>query len=254
MSQSPPERGLALKVHRVATADEVAVLAGLGVNYIGFDVDDDAYYGIDRAPLFGDERYVLRDGLGDLLARVGEATPVVELGADQWSPDVPAELVEQGVELVQVPVRQSLESDVVEAADRAGLTVVWSDIVVEPDDPVDYAAASLDPQRPNLAFYDIQLFPSYGENAWAFLRDESPRHPGDALSFDDIDAIAAKSPLFVALDVAPENCGEILQTFGPSAVRGLSFTLSPTELGTYHTVEFDRLVEILEAIRGVGAS
>jgi len=254
MSQSPSEPGLGLKVHRVASADEVAVLAGLGVDYIGFDVDDDAWYGIDRAPLFGDERYVLRDGLGDLVAGVGAATPVVQLGEDLWSPDVPAELAELGVELVQVPVRLSLGSDVLQACERVGLTVVYSDVVVEPDDPADYAAANLDPHRPNLAFYDIQLFPSYGENAWTFLRDESPRHPGDALSFGDVDAIAAKSGMFVSLDVTPENCGEILRMFGPSAVRGLSFTVSPTELGTYHTVEFDRLVEILEAIRGEGVS
>src|SRR5260370_40099289 len=101
-AESPRANHLSFKVDRVTSVDEIKVLESVGVDYIGFDADDDAYYRIDPDPFWGGERYISEDDLPELLAAVQRAQPYVDCSPEPLS----AELVEQraasSVHLAQV--------------------------------------------------------------------------------------------------------------------------------------------------------
>jgi hypothetical protein len=236
---------LQIKVHRVRDADEVEALERLGVDYIGFDVDDEAVYKMAEDPLWDDDRYVLEDALGDLLAHVRTARPVVQRPNDAISAAELSRLAGRGVELVQYRGYSPLPA---EATAQAQVRLIPGGLFVEPDEP--RALADEFPAgRPWLAFYDVQIFPSYKDNAWSFLTASPPRRPEGALGLEDFVALADSVSLFVSLDVTEANVAEIVETLRPTPIAGLSFTLSPERLGSFHTLEFDQLTRVLELIR-----
>lgn len=243
---SASDRRLAVMVHRVRTSEEVDRFVQLGVDYVGFHVDDDVVYNFDPDPLYADDRYLLLDDLPDLAAHLGGASGMAQIGADQWSAELPAALAGDGITAIHVPARQPLDPDIAAACTAAGLQLVIGDVALDPEDAPMLAERTAVP--PGTALLEVQLFPSYGD-AWHYLDAVSERHAPDSVTFADIEAIAARVPLFLALNVTPGNAAAIVNRLAASKVRGLSFTLAGTQLGSAHTYDVDQAVEAIQAIR-----
>jgi hypothetical protein len=239
---------LQIKIHRVREANEIDTLEGLGVDYLGFDVDDDAAFKISDDALWNDDRYVLEEELGELLTHVRKAKPVVQRPVDAISADTLAELADQGVPLLQYQGHFALPEDVESGCERWPVRLIPGGFYVEPDDQRGLSG-ELRSARPCVAFYELQVFPSYADNAWSFLTASPPRRPEGALGLDDIVDVARSVPLFVSLDITEANAAEIVETLTPTLIAGLSFTLSPETLGSFHTLEFPELTRVLEIVR-----
>src|SRR4051794_22386276 len=238
---------LQIKVHRVHQEHEIEALEDLGVDFIGFDVDDDAAFKIDDDALWDDDRYLLEEELADALSHVHRARAVVQRPVDAISESTLDELAAQGVELLQYRGRFPLPDGVESGCERTGTRLVPAEFYIEPDDERGFYD-QLRGDRRCVAFYDLQVFPSYKDNAWSFLIASPPRRPAAALGLDDIVDLARRAPLFVSLDVTPANAADIVETLSPTPVAGLSFTLSSKSLGAFHTLEFTQLIEVLEAL------
>jgi len=239
---------LKLKVNRVRHSSEVEMLEDLDVDYIGFDVDDDAAFKISEDALWDDDRYVLEQELEELLSHVRKAKTVVQRPVEAVSADTVAKLAGQGVQLLQYRGFSALPDDVETGCERWPVQLVPSGFFIEPDDErgfYDYLRTG----RPCVAFYELQIFPSYQDSAWSFLTASPPRRPEGALGLDDIVDLASSVPLFVSLNTATANAAEIVETLSPTPVAGLSFTLSPASLGSFHTLEFPELTRVLEIVR-----
>jgi hypothetical protein len=240
----PDRRRLAIKVHRVISPEEITALEELGVDYVGLDVDDDAFLGIDPEPFWKDDRYVTEEHVGDLLPRLRRARGFVELPEEELSAAALARLAAKGVDLLQVQAWNALPRDVAGACAETGLGLIYDRLYVEPEDEGAFYDL-VRPDRPCLAFYDLQVFPTYGD-AWGVLTGARGE-----VTLGDVDALARRASLFVSLNATRANVEEIVRTLTPLSVAGLSFTLSSSDIATFHTFEFDELVAILEAIRSL---
>ncbi len=244
--QSPRANHFSFKVDRATSVDEIKVLESVGVDYIGFDADDDAYYRIDPDPFWGDERYISEDDLPELLAAVRRAQPYVDCSPETLVPELVEQRAASGVHLLQITARFPPESPVVAACEALDVGLIYGHDYVVPEDKPSFKDTSA-AQRPCLRYYDLQVFPSE-RNAWWYLKEFSPEHPRDVITVDDIQAVAARVPLFVSLNVNPSNVREIVDTLSAIGVAGLSFTLSPTKYGSFHTFELEEVVESLRAL------
>ncbi len=242
-------RRLSIKVHRVASAEEIGVLERLGVDYIGLDVDDDAFLNIDPEPFWNDDRYVTEEHVGELLPLLASARGFVELPHEALSGEALARLAGKGVDLLQVQAWRTLPAEVAGACEETGVGFIYDHLAIEPDDDRAFYDR-IRPDRPCLAFYDLQVFPTW-EDSWTFLKESGADHPPDAVTLGDIDALATRCPLFVSLNATQSNVEDIVRTLTPLSVAGLSFTLSSSDIPTFHTFEFDELVGILETIRSL---
>jgi hypothetical protein len=250
-SEPPRGRRLALKVHRVATVGELRQLEDLSVDYLGLDVDDDACFHIDPEPFWGDERYVCEDSARDqLLPAYRRARPFVECAREALSPDLVARLAASGVMLIQVEARRQLDPAVAASAAAHGIRFIGR-LSLEPEDKplLDQLTR---PELPGLAVLDVQLFPSYGD-AWSFLVDTAPTHAGDVVTLEDLRAVAARVPLHVSVNATPRSVRTIVATLASLGVAGLSFTLSPSAIGSFHTVELEALLATLAALQAQGS-
>jgi hypothetical protein len=242
--------GLALKVHRVRHADEVRALEALGVDYIGFHVDEDAAFKIADDPLWDDDRHLVDDELSELLREVGAARPFVELPAERRTLDACRALEARGVGLLQVGARDELPEEIENACGSIGVQLIAGGIGIEPTDDAGLYGW-IRPGRPCVAMYDLQVFPSYGHNAWAFLHASPPERPQGALGLDQIAALGRAAPLFLSLDAREDNVAEIAVAVAGAGLAGLSFTLSDAPLGSYHTYAFPQLERTLQALRSL---
>lgn len=68
-------------------------------------------------------------------------------------------------------------------------------------------------------------------------------------SGQDLREVAARVPLYVSVNATPLNAAAIVATLAPLGIAGLSFTLSPSTIGSFHTTGFDPLVATLAALQ-----
>ena len=98
-----------------------------------------------------------------------------------------------------------------------------------------------------MASYDVQVFPSYGPNAWAALR--APVSPaGTGVGLAEIAELQDAAPIFVSLDARPDTIVEIAEAVTAAGLAGLSFTLSDAPLGAYHSFTFPELESVLRVL------
>lgn len=248
MSPSPPDRRFVLHVHRVGSVDEAAAVERAGADLVGFHVDDDVVFGYEQTPVFTDDRHQLLETVPELVGGLRRARAVVQVAAGQWTPELPGQLADQGAGLVQVDLDDLPGDELLGGCARAGLGVVYGGASIEPEDPPSRYRRIFLPDRPALAFYALQVFPSYPDG-WTFLREVAPAHADEAVTIEDLELIAGDVPLLMSLNVDLSNCGEVVDALCAAHVRGLTFTLGSTESSSWRTFELDQVVEIIAAIR-----
>lgn len=237
-------RRLPVKVHRVATEDEVEALAKLGVDLIGFDADEAAFYGFDSDPLWQDERHVIEGMLPALLEPRGDARAVVELPPEQLVPDAPARLVALGATLIQVRELRSPRDDTFVAACAAsGAALVVDNSYIESTRPLDFIDIG-DRDLPALAFYEADLFPT-SNDPYAALVDAVD----GAIGLEQIDEIARRAPLYLDVGATPDTVADVARRLSRTHVAGLAFRLGETRLAKAYAYPFDEVVAMLEVLQ-----
>ncbi|HEX4345199.1 MAG TPA: hypothetical protein VHZ31_06515 [Solirubrobacteraceae bacterium] len=243
-------RRLPIKVHRVATEDEVEVLARLGADFVGFDSDESVFYGFDTDPRWKDERAVFEGLLPALLEPLGSgghaARAVVELAPEQREPDAPARLAQLGVSLIQVhELRAPRDDAFVTAVAAAGAGLIVEGGFVEPTRPLDFVDLGV-PGQPALAFYEADLFPT-SVDPYAALVDPVE----GSLGIDEIDEIAGRAPLFLHVGATPDTIEDIARRLASTRVAGLAFRLGDARLATAYAYGFEEVVAMLEVLRRI---
>lgn len=234
-----------IKVHRVATVEEVQRLEAAGVDYIGFHVDGDAFFGFDESPFWADDRYLLLEQLPELLESVVHARAYVES-----PPDIADEVIEvmlaHGVTLFQVSVHLFPDESWLAAQKEKGIEIIYGhEYVVATDDPRFF---NLNADRwPCLFAFDLQIFPEQ-RDAWTFLWAPNPEFILDIVTLPDVVELAKKRPLFISLNYNQENGPLIKKTLSEWPIKGLSLTLSPTKYGSFHTYEIEELLQIVRVL------
>lgn len=124
------------------------------------------------------------------------------------------------------------------------IPIFYSDISVSYDDDPSWALSPFeDISDLNLSFFEIQLLPTV-PSAWNFLFSEACKYP-DELQIEDLDMLATKYPMLLALDFSKENFHDILDRF--KYIRGYLFTINKhrsDQINT-HLSTLDEIIKIL---------
>lgn len=240
-----------IKVHRVKSEEEVKTLEKLGVDYIGFHVDDDVVCSIDPNPFWEDERYLLEEDIPTLLPLLKSAEGFVEYPYESITHENCLMLAQKGCKRIQLPRLKLKDSESIKACENNNISAIYGQLYCAPED---------NPQFPEfikndwtlLSAFDLQIFPSEID-AWQTLSNPDTSIKSDIIVWEDIKRLIAEKPVFLGLNVSVENSSDILNKFQSTPFMGLSFTLSSTAMGSHHTFEFDELVKIIEAIRNLEA-
>jgi len=232
-----------LKFHRVATVEEVRRLEDAGVDYIGFHVDEDAVLGIDDAPFWADDRYLMLEQLEELLDAVDRARPFVEC-----SPDIAEETIQlmlsKGVNLFQVNTYLYLDDLWLAGQEQKGIEIIYGNQYVVPGDDPRFLS-TIDKKWPCLFAIDLQIFPSE-KDAWQLLSNPSVEVEKDIVILKDLELLAREIPLFLALNYTKDNYRIVSDRLSALPKKGFSITLSPTKYGSFHTYEFEELLQTIQ--------
>jgi len=234
-----------IKIHRVATVEEVKNLEAVGVDYIGFHVDDDAFFGIDNSPFWADDRYLMLDQLPELLDSVVHARPYVETSPEMANSTI-EKMLTYGVTLLQVNPYLFTNDTWLEAQKQKGIEIIYGNQYVVPGNEPRFFGLT-NRTWPCLLGIDLQIFPSEID-AWNLLYAPNPQVMQDIVTLSDLEELAKKIPLFISLNYSKENCALIKEALLRWPIKGLSMTLSPTKYGSFHTYEIEELLQIVSAL------
>lgn len=240
--------GTKVKIHRVSSREEVRQLEALGADYIGFHVDDDVVIGLEDKPFWQDNRCVMLDQLEELVCAVEHAQVFVESPPEQAYAARTVAL-KHNVPFIQVSRYDAADNVWLECQDATSFQVIaGNEYVGLTDGPaLTFLAENL---WPNHFATDLQVFPS-DIDAWRTLSGLNGTLD-EVVTRDRLRELAAIVPLFLAFNFTPANVVPICEHLSPWPIRGLSMTLSPSKIGSFHTYSFPELIAVLESYRYQG--
>jgi len=224
-----------IKVHRVASVDEAALLEASGVDVIGLEVvDPDA-----EGP--SDGRGVSEYDIWRFAEALTTAQHVVTMPR-HFLVDSTAE----GAQELEMPWFQLPQSerddDFLAACVEAGIRVSYAYDYIPDDDPLPaFKARSAELAGPS----EVHVFPA-SRDPWSSLLRNSKREASAgsplAMTLENLRAWACRHPLFVRLPCSPTRLQEQLQVLDELGVAGVTFVL-----GTECPV-----ATVLEALKAIG--
>jgi hypothetical protein len=246
MNESRPH--LPLLVHRVASIDEVQALEASGVEYIGFHVDEEARWGLDPHPFWTDNRYLCVDELGELLGAVRKARPV--LACSEGLIDAVRPLMSRFAEppLHYLNAYALPDEAWIAALAQTGAQFIYGYRDIAPGDAAPFPGLAR-AAWPHLFAVDLQVFPSE-QDAWGLLSAPPTEQADEIVRQADVEQLARSLPLFLSLNTHEGNAADIAAQFAGWPLKGLSFTLSPTSYGSFHTHEFKQVQRAIACLRG----
>lgn len=230
-----------IKVGRLCSIDEAVSVEELGAGLISVALDAD--------PRFADERTIPVDLAIAIRKSLRRAGLVVEL--DFRDDPVHALRIAQavGADLVQPITGAIPPPDVRAELIGAGVGIVYAGIeIAHDDDPSWIFSRYADTPDLNAAYFQVDVLPEY-RDAWAVLRDESPRYE-DEFQIEDLNQLGQTHNLLTSLNFTSQNVTEIVTAL--PAVRGIALTVADhATRDDLHFLRYEEILEVLDALRRV---
>lgn len=203
-----------IKVDRVASVQEALELQKLNVDIIGVTLNENN--------LYSDNRVLDFESALSIGKKLDSSKLSLELPSNGYK-DILKNVEMSKVSYIQVPQNVKLTIEEIEFLSKKNIGVIYSGIEASyEDDPAWILSQYTSSQNSDVSFYQIDLL-SDMENAWEFLKNESPLYPNE-LQINDILSLGNMYPLIISLDFNKENINEIIHNF--SSVKGFVFVLS----------------------------
>ena len=113
-----------------------------------------------------------------------------------------------------------------------GIQIIYPYIEVSHDSDPDWIFSRFDSKKKlNAAYFQLDVFSDYSDDAWKFIKYESPEYP-EEFQIEDIDRLAQERPLLISFNYSEQNIVEIFNTF--SNIKGISLVLADSTKWSLH--------------------
>jgi hypothetical protein len=224
-----------IKVDRVSSVREAAVLEELGVDIIGLSLKDN--------PKFNDSRNISVELLREIYKGLRKTRICCELESENQILNIG-----HGTPLlIQCSGLEKISTNLVESLNIRSKSFVRGDFQISYDDDPEWLTNLLKLHSTELDyFYQIDLLPDV-QNSWLFLKTECPNYD-EELQIKDINEIALNFPVMISVDFNLENVLDVIESL--PAIQGLFFTLGDEVIrDDFHWIRFPELLEILDALQ-----
>ncbi len=225
------------------TADEAKQLEKHGATHLSCDVDP--------VPVFEDDRILAPDAALELSAAAERAAFGLRLGTWTEEPNRWLPFIERcGPGFVDIAAPANIDAEFRDRLRKLGIPFGISRLDADHDDDPSWILARYDEIATEPAYFQVEALTSM-RDAWRFWKYESPRYP-DELQIADVEELARRHPILIALDFDPSNVLEVLDRI-PSA-RGIALALAddPTRERAVHCHGLDQIRAILAALSEAG--
>lgn len=238
-----------LKVDRVASRRELEELCLAGADLITLSVCENLTFLKQEGELELDERDLsLRDAVS--LAQASPLPCGLELYPDtdlqrHWETLLTFDFLQFPLSMVQGAAFPSEE--LLLELRRQQMPVLYSQLELGSCMPVDYSfdfLRELDCQL--AASFQLEIMADY-ENAWEDLLTIHPDYPDDCIQVEQIQHLSRNLPLFLSLNVNPQNIESISTAF-PQAM-GLTLIMGQDPYGSQHICSLETALAALKHMR-----
>lgn len=227
-----------IKVDRVKSVTEAKELEELGANFIGVSLYKDLR--------FDDMRTVDLKTAISIKNCLKTAKYVGEVSCEGNYHEQMQLVKEVGFEYIQLSGYKIPPSDFIRHIKLQGIKIICSGITAShDDDPIWILSHFLEQEELSNALFQIDLLPEY-QNAWEFLKDESPEYP-DELQVEDINQLAENNKLLITLNYSSHNILDVISCF-PN-IKGISMILGNSLMDDLHRFDYHEVLMLLRKIK-----
>ena len=232
-----------VKVDRVCTADEATQLERHGATHLCCDVD--------RIAVFDDDRILSPDAALALSAATVHSTFGLRVGPWMDEPNHWLPFIERcGPGFVDVAAPANIDAEFRDGLRKLGIPFGISRLDADHDDDPSWVLSRYEEILSEPAYFQVEALTSM-RDSWRFWKDESPRFP-DELQIGDVEELARRHPVLIALDFDPSTVLEVLDRI-PSA-RGIALALvdDPERERAVHCHGLEQIRAILGSLSEAG--
>ena len=217
-----------IKVDRVQSVSEAIQLEKAGVSIIGVSLSKNAR--------FNDNRDITLDTAFSIEQSLTNAKYAVEIDFN-WKLERVVKLAKElRFDFIQPNDNNIPDDKYIRALAAKGIQIIYPYIEVSHDSDPSWILSRFEGKKQlNAAYFQLDIFSDYSNDAWKFIQEESPEYP-EEIQIEDINQLAKQYPLLLCFNYTEDNITEILNTFSHS--RGLSFVLADSANWSFHHFDY----------------
>lgn len=233
-----------IKVDRVQSVSEAIMLENLGVNLIGVSLANN--------PRFNDNRVVSKEIAREISKSLQNAKLVGEVDFCDQNSTVINLARDIGFDFLQPHNHNVPDIADIKILSSENIQMIYSYIEASHDSDPAWILSRFDENRYasreilNAAYFQIDVFSDFSDDAWNFIKHESPKYPEET-QIADINQIAKDWPLLLSFNYSPENICEIINSF--SDIKGISMVLADSVKCCSHHCDYSTAQKVLSKLK-----
>ena len=228
-----------IKVDRVQSVSEAVRLEKAGANIISVS--------LAKNSRFDDTRDITTETALAIKQSLINAKYVAEVNFN-WEIAQIIELAKNiGFDYLQPNDRNVPDENCLRSLAAEGIKIVYPYIEVSHDSDPDWIFSRFENKKKlNAAYFQLDVFSDYSDDAWKFIKYESPEYP-EEFQIEDIDRLAQERPLLISFNYSEQNIVEIFNTF--SNIKGISLVLADSIKWSLHHFDYPTCEKVIRQLQ-----
>ena len=231
-----------IKVDRVQSVSEAIQLEKVGANIIGVSLSKNAR--------FNDNRNITLNTAFSIGQSLTNAKYAIEVDFNWELKRIVKLAKELRVDFIQPNDHNIPDAKYIRALAAEGIQIIYPHIEVSHNSDPSWILSRFEGKKQlNAAYFQLDIFSDYSDDAWQFIKYESPEYP-EEIQIDDINRLAEQWSLLLCFNYTEGNIIEILDTF--SSAKGVSFVLADSVKWSFHYFDYltcEKIIRQLQKIR-----
>lgn len=228
-----------IRVDRIQSVSEATQLEKAGANIIGVSLVKNAR--------FDDTRNITVDTALSIKQSLSNAKYSGEVDFS-WEVSRIIELTKHlGFDFVQPNDHNVPEPKYIRSLAAEGIQIIYPYIEVSHDSDPSLIFSRFEGKKElNAAYFQIDIFSDYSDDAWKFIQEESPEYP-EEIQIEDINQLAEKWSLSIGFNYSESNIIEIYNTF--SKAKGINFILADSSKWNFHHFDYPTCKKVIRQLQ-----